>query len=101
MRNANNVVLVLLLSFMAVAANVTQVWALAAPAAGTFAYDVYDIGVLQMLQGPIGFVAGAVAVVIGAVAAIAGRIMFAVPAILGGAILLKADTIVTSMGAVI
>lgn len=101
MYNSKNLIIALLLSLMAVAASTTSVWALAAPAAGSFAYDVYDIGILQMLQGPIGFVAGAVAVILGAVAAIAGRIMFAIPAILGGAILLKADTIVNSMGALI
>ncbi len=100
-RLVSRLTFMLLFILMALFMSTPSIWALANPAAGTFAYDVYDIGVLQMLQGPIGFVAGAVAVVIGAVAAIIGRVMLAIPAILGGAILLKADTIVNSMGAII
>lgn len=75
--------------------------AITAPAAGSFAYDVYDIGVNKILKGPIGFVAGVVAIVMGAAAAIMGEIMYAIPAILGGGILLKADAVVTSLGAMI
>ncbi|NKE70157.1 hypothetical protein [Candidatus Manganitrophus noduliformans] len=75
--------------------------AITAPAAGSFAYDVYDIGVNQMLKGPIGFVAGVVAIIMGAAAAIMGEVMYAIPAILGGGVLLKADALVTSLGALI
>lgn len=75
--------------------------AIVAPAAGSFAYDVYDIGVNQILRGPIGFVGGVVAIVIGAVFAIQGEVMYSVPAILGGAVMLRADTVVTSLGAII
>lgn len=74
------------------------VYAVTAPAQGSFAYDVYDIAVNKMLKGPIGFVSGAVAVVIGAVSAISGRILLAVPSIIGGAALLKADAITESLG---
>ncbi len=101
MVNISKLAITLMLSLMVVALSSSTLWALATPAAGSFAYDVYDIGIVQMLQGPIGFVAGVVAVVVGAIAAIIGRVMFAIPAILGGAVLLKADTIVNSMGAVI
>jgi hypothetical protein len=76
-------------------------FAIVAPAAGSFAYDVYDIAVTKMLQGPIGFVGGVAAMIIGAVFAIQGKLMTAVPSIVGGAILLKADTLVTSLGAII
>jgi hypothetical protein len=72
--------------------------AITAPAAGSFAYDVYDIGINKILQGPIGFVGGVVAIVIGAIAAIRAQIMLAIPAILGGAVILKADAITTSLG---
>jgi len=75
--------------------------AIVAPAAGTFAYDVYDVAVLKMLQGPIGFVGGVAAMIIGAVLAIQGKIMGAIPSICGGAVLLKADALVTSLGAII
>lgn len=72
--------------------------AITAPAAGSFAYDVYDIGVNKILKGPIGFIGGVSAIVIGAIAAIRAQIMLAIPAILGGAVILKADTITTSLG---
>ena len=72
--------------------------AITAPAAGSFAYDVYDIGVNKILKGPVGFVGGVAAIVIGAIAAIRAQIMLAIPAILGGAVILKADTITTSLG---
>ena len=73
--------------------------AVTTPATGSFAYDVYDIAVNKMLKGPIGFVAGMAAMVFGAVAAIQQRVMAAVPAVLGGAMLLKADSILTTLGA--
>ncbi len=79
----------------------TAAFAVVVPAAGSFAYDVYDIAVTKMLQGPIGFVGGVAAMVIGAVFAIQGKLMTGVPAIVGGAILLKADTLVSSLGAII
>lgn len=74
--------------------------AITAPAQGSFAYDVYDIAVGKMLGGPIGFVGGVMAMAIGAVMAIQQRIMAAVPAVIGGAMLLKADSIIESLGAV-
>jgi hypothetical protein len=75
--------------------------AVTAPVAGSFAYDVYDIGVNGILKGPIGFMAGVGAIAFGAVMAIRGQIMLAIPAILGGAFLLKADSVVESLGAII
>ncbi len=74
--------------------------ALTTPAAGSFAYDIYDVAVNSILKGPIGFVAGIAAIVLGAVQAIQGKMMMAFPAILGGAGLIKADTIVSSMGSI-
>ena len=82
-------------------ANIPAAHAITAPATGSFAYSVYDIGVNDILKGPIGFVGGVGAVVWGAIAAIQGKIMTAVPAILGGAAMLKADSIVSSLGAII
>lgn len=81
--------------------NIPVAHAITAPATGSFAYSVYDIGVNQILKGPIGFVGGVGAVVWGAIAAVQGKIMTAVPAILGGAAMLKADSIVSSLGAII
>jgi hypothetical protein len=77
------------------------VMAITAPAAGSFAYDIYDIAVDRILKGPIGFVGGMIAMVVGAISAIQARILLAIPAILGGALLLKADSIVTSLGMIV
>ncbi len=77
----------------------TDAFAITTPAAGSFAYDVYDIAVTKILQGPIGFVAGVIAIVTGAVFAIKSEIMTAIPAVIGGAVLLKADAVVNSLGA--
>lgn len=63
-----------------------------------FAYDVYTIGVDGVLKGPIGFVGGVAAIVFGAVTAIRGAILQALPALLGGGVLLKADSIVSTLG---
>lgn len=73
-------------------------WAFISPDAASFAYDVYDIGVNKILKGPIGFVAGVSSMVVGGVFAVQAKIMQAVPAIIGGATILKADSIVNSLG---
>ena len=82
-------------------ANLPVAHAITAPQQGTFAYSVYDVGVNDILKGPIGFVGGAAAIVYGAIMAVQGRIMGAIPAILGGAVMLKADAIVSSLGAIV
>jgi hypothetical protein len=76
----------------------SQAGAFTAPAAGSFAYTVYDVAVTQILGGAIGFVAGVGAMVFGAVLAIQQKVMGAVPSILGGAVLLNAETLVTTLG---
>jgi hypothetical protein len=63
-----------------------------------FGGDIYDIAVNKILKGPIGTVAGIAAICIGAVSAIKGQYMAAIPAALGGVALLKADSILHSMG---
>ena len=80
------------------AATAVAVVAPAGPA--DFAWDVYDIAVNRILNGPIGFVAGAGAMVAGAIAAIQQKIGLAAMAILGGAVLLNADSMITSLGVV-
>jgi len=91
-----------LLAFSAayIALSVVPAMAITAPAAGSFAYDLYDVGVNQMLKGPIGFVGGIAAIAIGAVSAIQQKVFGAVPCILGGVAILKADTIVSSLGSI-
>jgi hypothetical protein len=75
--------------------------AFTAPAAGDFFYDIYDVGVNKMLKGPIGFVGGIIAMVAAAVLAIRQMILPAAGTVLSGIFLLKADTLVTSLGALI
>lgn len=75
--------------------------AFVAPVAGSFAYDAYDIGVNKILKGPIGFVGGVLAIAFGAYMGIQAEIWYAIASILGGAILMKADTVVASLGALI
>lgn len=82
----------------AVLAGAGDALAINAPTSGSFAYDIYDIAVNSILKGPIGFTCGVASMAFGAVNAIRGAVMAAVPAILGGAALLKADAIVQTLG---
>lgn len=74
--------------------------AITAPAAGTFAFDLYDVAVNDMIKGAPGFVGGMVAVVLSAIQLSKAPIL-AGAGILGGTALIKADTITTSMGMII
>jgi hypothetical protein len=75
--------------------------AIVQPAIGDFGYDIYDIAVNDILQGPIGFVGGLATIVIGAVFAVKQQFMGAIPCIRGGAAIIKGDTIVQSLGMLI
>ena len=79
----------------------TNAMAMTVPAAGSFAYDLYDIGVNEILLGPIGFIAGVACMVFAAILAIRQMILPAAGVVLGGAFLLKADSVVQTIGAVI
>jgi len=68
------------------------------PAAGSFMYDLYDIAVNKLLKGPAGFVAGVGAMVFGAFTLLRGAVLQSIPAVLGGAVLIKADSIVNTLG---
>ncbi|WDN87897.1 hypothetical protein BuS5_03974 (plasmid) [Desulfosarcina sp. BuS5] len=70
------------------------------PAAGSFAFDVYDVAVNQLLNGPIGFTAGVGAMVFGGAMAIQQKISLAIPCILGGALIMTADTMTQTLGAI-
>ncbi|MFO1259325.1 MAG: hypothetical protein U1E78_13080 [Gammaproteobacteria bacterium] len=71
--------------------------ALTAPAKTDFAYDIYDVGVNKLLKGPIGFVGGITMLVTSAVNITKNWVLAAL-GILGGTAIVKADTLVTSMG---
>lgn len=80
--------------------------AIAIPVAGVggapnpLGYEIYDVAVNKMLNGPVGFVAGVGIIGFGAM-----QIMKAWPlallGVLGGSAMLKADDIVTTLGALI
>lgn len=83
---------------IALVAVTSSAFAITAPVAGDFAYDVYDIGVNKIVKGPIGYVGGMGAIAFGAIQATKNQVLQAVPAIIGGAAILKADAIVSTMG---
>lgn len=80
---------------------VSSAFAVTAPTTGSFAYDVYDLAVNKILNGPIGFVGGLAAVVLGGMMAVRNMILPAVGTILGGGMVIASDTIIQSMGAMI
>ncbi len=75
--------------------------AMTTPAATSFAYDIYNIGVNQILLGPIGFVAGVAFVILAAVLALRNMYVPAGGVVLAAAFMLNADTVITSMGAMV
>lgn len=70
------------------------------PVAGSFAYDAFDLVVNQILKGPIGFVGGVVAIVFGATQLLKSWVI-ALFCIIGGAIAVRADAVVQSLGALV
>ena len=83
---------------LALVAIASSAFAITAPVAGDFAYDVYDIGVNKIVKGPIGYVGGMSAIAFGAIQTVKGPPILAIPALIGGAAILKADAIVSTMG---
>ena len=77
-----------------------QAMAFTAPAAGDFGYDVYDIAVNQILGGPIGFI-GAVALIVWGATQMMKSWMITVVCVIAGSILIRAEDMVTTLGAVV
>ena len=92
---------VALLAIVLGALGAQDVFAMAAPAAGTFGYSIYTLGITNILKGPIGFVVGALALAYGAYLVIQAKIFPAIGALLGGGILITADALLVSMGLLI
>ncbi len=74
--------------------------AITAPAAGSLAYDVYDVGINQMLNGAPGFVGGTAGIVYSA-SKLSQNWVWACLGILGCSAVLNADSITTSLGMII
>ena len=70
------------------------------PAAGSFGYDVYNTVVNDILGGPIGFVGGIFLIVWGATQLMRNWIM-TIACVIAGTVLIKAVTILTSLGALV
>ena len=94
----NKVMLALWLSLVAVWTGMAT--AFTAPTAGSLGYDVYDVVVNQMLGGPIGFVGGVVLIVWGA-SQVMRQWLTTVLCIIAGTVIIKGQTIVTSLGALV
>ena len=78
----------------------TGVTAFTAPAVGDFGYDIYDIVVNQILNGPIGFIGGVALIVFGATK-IMTNWMLTILCIIAGTILIRAADLVVTLGAMI
>lgn len=74
--------------------------AFTAPAAGDFGFDIYDIVVNQILGGPIGFI-GAVALIVWGATKMVTNWMITIVCIISGTILIRAEALVQTLGAVI
>lgn len=71
--------------------------AIVAPAAGTFAYDLYDVGVNDILKGAPGFIGGMVGIIFSATK-MSDNWKMAGLGILASTAVIKADTITSSLG---
>ena len=81
--------------------NPAEVMAWSTPAQNSFAYDVYDIAVNKLLNGPIGFVVGMSCMGAGGYFVAnsrAGGMGAGIPMILLGGALIKLDSITNSLG---
>lgn len=75
-------------------------FAFTAPTVGDFGYDIYDIVVTKILGGPIGFVGG-VALIVWGGTMLLQKWMFAIMALIAGTVIIKADSMVQTLGAII
>ncbi len=73
-------------------------WAIDVPESGAFGYELYDLAINDILDGPIGFLGGASAIVMGGYFAIRQQIMQSLPCIIGGSAILNADSMVSGLG---
>lgn len=93
--NPRQIVMAMLLTVAAVGAQ-----AFTTPAAGSFGYDVYDIVVNQILGGPIGFIGGVFLLVWGASKVMTSWVI-TVLCVISGTILIRAEDLVVTLGALV
>lgn len=75
-------------------------FAIVAPAAGSFAFDLYDVGINDILLGAPGFVGAVIIMVVSAINLTRNWVL-SIAGLLGGVILINADTITASLGMLI
>lgn len=76
----------------------TAAFAFTAPTTGSFAYNMYNILVTNILQGAIGMVAGVCCLLFGGYMIVQGKLFSAVPALLAGIIVFEAPNMATVFG---
>lgn len=74
--------------------------AFTAPASGTLGYDVYNVVVTKLLSGPIGFV-GAVILIVWGATQVMKQWLITVLCVIAGTVIIKAQSIVTTLGALV
>ena len=97
---AANPIHVLIVCFAAMLTTAAA-YAFVAPAAGDFAFEVYDFVVLRILNGPIGFVLGVAAMAFGALQAFRNAVMQGIVIGAAGILVMNAENLVTALGAVV
>ncbi|MGI9296701.1 MAG: hypothetical protein ACR2QC_02235 [Gammaproteobacteria bacterium] len=80
---------------------VAAVTAATAPGTGTFLYEVYDIFVLQGMNGAAGFVGGVGFIVWGIVQAVIRSPLFGLIWAAGGYLLINAEAVMLSLGSTV
>jgi len=86
-------------AMMALGAGEALAWT--TPTSGSFAYDVYDIGINQIAKGPIGFVVGAGLLAGGVLLASRSAWVPAITMIIASGVLFKLDSIAASLGYIV
>lgn len=86
---------ILMLGFMGTAL------AIVAPAVGSLGYDLYDIFVLQGIQGAPGFLGGVIGIAYSATMMNSGNWKLPALGVLGSSALIRADDITTSLGMIV
>lgn len=75
--------------------------AFTAPTAGDLGFEIYDVVVNQMIDGPIGILASVLAFAFGAFSLLRGGYLSGVMSVVAGIALFTADDVVQSLGALI
>lgn len=90
---------IMMLSLVALVLIPVVAMAVNQPANGDPFYDVYDIVVNKFLKGPVGFVTAVIAMISGFALGFRQQFIPGIVSVALGVIMIKADSLVTSLGA--